>query len=70
MDPNANLREQREIYRAIIDIQNHADEGGNYTGAQERQLQEHAERLADLVEALDQWMSACGFLPAAWSAGR
>jgi hypothetical protein len=29
-----------------------------------------AERLAELVEALDEWLASGGFLPSDWAAGR
>ena len=51
MDPNANLNEQRELAAKIA-----KGDGDAYD----------AERLADLVEALDQWIAGGGFLPRAW----
>jgi hypothetical protein len=51
MDPNANLAEQRRIRSRII-----AGE----------ELDGDAQRLADLVEALDNWISRGGFLPRDW----
>jgi hypothetical protein len=52
MDPNANLEEQRRIVARILaaETANHYD----------------AARLADLVEALDAWISKGGFLPETW----
>ena len=51
MDPNANLKEQRQI-----------------AGRFEKSLAEpgDGERLAELVDALDDWLSRGGFLPTAW----
>ena len=55
MDPNANLKEQRELVRKI--------NNGELT---ETELAEAAERLGELVEALDQWMVNGGFAPRDW----
>jgi hypothetical protein len=51
MDPNANLAEQRRITARF-------NEGLQEDG--------DAERLSDLVQALDEWMSNGGFPPEAW----
>lgn len=51
MDPNANLREQRELARLIL--------SGNPSAR-------YADRLAELVVALDSWIRAGGFMPADW----
>lgn len=56
MDPNANLKEQLEIARRLAEREE--DELLAETGP---------ERLAELVLALDEWLRAGGFLPAAWS---
>jgi hypothetical protein len=50
MDPNANLAEQLQIARRLSE------------GHESPQ----AERLADLVIALDEWIRIGGFLPDAW----
>jgi len=55
MDPDANLREPQTIAHRIIE--NH------YT-------QDDAERLADLVSAMDDWLCRGGFLPREWEASR
>lgn len=55
MDPNANLTRQREIVARIV-------EGESQDG--------DLEELADLAEALDEWLSKGGFLPARWQRGR
>ena len=67
MDPNANLREQREICREILKIQDDCNADGTYTHGQEERLAELATRLAELVQALDEWIIAGGFLPKAWN---
>lgn len=53
MDPNATLAEIRLIIARIC-------EGAPFV--------EDERRLAELVEALDGWISRGGFLPAEWSA--
>lgn len=50
MDPDANLAEIRRIVQDV-DLDVFPD---------------RAERLAELISALDQWISKGGFLPAAW----
>lgn len=58
MDPDANLKEQREILRRL--------DGAT----DEVEVQEDCVRLGELVEALDEWLSNGGFLPAAWATKR
>ena len=50
MDPDANLRAQLLIAQRIVDASPGLD----------------AERLAELVLALHDWITCGGFLPAAW----
>ena len=54
MDPDANLKEQLELAKAILD------------GGQPGATRYNAERLAELVEALDGWMVKGGFEPRRW----
>lgn len=58
MDPNANLKEQLELAAEIIKSSD-ANEGYFFDPAK-------AVRLAELVEALDGWLSKGGFLPGKW----
>lgn len=53
MDPNANLEEQREIVR---------------WHASSTAMSSDYDRLADLVEALDTWLTKGGAMPSAWTA--
>ncbi len=53
MDPNANLNEQRRIRERILN--------GSAIN-----VESDAIRLAELSEALDEWIKGGGFLPAAW----
>ena len=59
MDPNANLEELREL---IALNANRPD------GARDLRPDE-VDRLCELVEALDDWLSKGGFLPSAWERG-
>ena len=54
MDPNANLAEQRRLLRKFR--------------SRNRLTSGEATRLAELVDALDEWLSGGGFMPEAWSA--
>jgi hypothetical protein len=53
MDPNANLDEQRYIVDRFCDGSADPEQDGL--------------RLAELVEALDDWIRKGGFLPKAWT---
>lgn len=53
MDPNANLEEQRELAKAILESHSWQKES--------------IQRLAELVQALDRWLSGGGFLPQDWN---
>ncbi len=60
MDPNANLKEQREIATRML--------GHNqYRAASGPSYSVDATRLAELVQALDGWITNGGFLPEAWT---
>lgn len=59
MDPNANLNEQLELAEEMLKA--YEDEDGNGID------QDDAARLAELVRALDGWLSSRGFLPKRWS---
>lgn len=56
MDPNANLKEQREIANRLLDDESESPDG----------FANDATRLAELVVALDEWLSKGGFQPQAW----
>jgi len=55
MDPDANLREQIELAKFLVEA-NHC--GSDFLN--------NAERLGELVLALDEWIKGGGFLPKAW----
>jgi hypothetical protein len=56
MDPNANLEEQRRLTELILSCGNWADANAS-----------DCTRLAELVQALDEWLCKGGFLPKAWT---
>lgn len=63
MDPRANLQEQRELAAKILAIVDAADELGDHTPDQEQDLIAAANRLAELVQALDEWRTHGGYDP-------
>lgn len=56
MDPTANLREQLELAKELMD-QLLSDEV----------FEDKAGRLAELVETLNDWIERGGFLPEQWT---
>jgi len=62
MDPNANLKEQREI-RARLRDDFASPVLTNVDVSQSHDVQ----RLVELSDALDQWLTSRGTLPAPWS---
>jgi hypothetical protein len=63
MDPNANLEELRRLAAEILNM-TVEQMGETETG----DLMARATRLAELIEALDGWLTKGGFLPSAWNA--
>lgn len=61
MDPDANLNEQRQLKLEL-------DQMGYSAANPTHQMRriEKLERLAELAEAMDQWLSDGGFLPLPW----
>jgi len=59
MDPNANIKELLSLAASIR--KDYEDEDGNGVD------QDDANRLAELIEALDGWLSKGGFLPGRWA---
>jgi hypothetical protein len=60
MDPNATLKELRTLAARILSDDVFDDD------VAPSEAEARALRLAELVEALDQWLTRSGFLPAAW----
>jgi len=54
MDPNENLKQQQALAHAILDADTNVDTTFD------------AWRLAELVQALDEWITSGGFTPAEW----
>lgn len=63
MDPVANIKEQREIAKQILKIWDDCNGDGTLTTEQLEAVADHANRLAELVEALDEWRTKGGFDP-------
>jgi hypothetical protein len=62
VDPDANLEEQRKLAGQILELANKVIRSGE-GGARDRSLADYGFRLAELVDALDVWMSGGGFSP-------
>lgn len=60
MDPDANVEEQRALAAHLMDTS--FDDGPASASWSSK-----AVRLADLVQALDQWLSKGGAWPKAWT---
>lgn len=58
MDPTKNLSEQVELAKKMLKDYEDLDSNGID--------QDDANRLAQLVEALDEWIRRGGFLPVPW----
>lgn len=56
MDPEVNLEEQKELAKKLLH--------GERTTPED--FEDDVARLAELVLALDEWLSKGGFLPRAW----
>jgi hypothetical protein len=63
MDPIANLKDQLRIARRIRAVEDDCNSDGTLMKAQEEYLSNQACLLAELVLALDEWMSKGGFSP-------
>ncbi len=59
MDPTANLAEQLRIAARIIERHDRGDSNAEADA-------EDCDRLAELVQALNQWLSGGGFVPEQW----
>ena len=66
MDPNANLRQQLAVAAQINAIVDNCTDDGHFSPKQLDELQGLAAQLAELVTALDGWISGSGFLPDRW----
>ena len=68
LDPDANLAEQIELARVILKKVDAVAEAEELSDDLEisHEVVDDAERLAELVIALDGWLRRRGFLPGAW----
>ena len=66
VDPDANLDEQLSLAESILERIDSANEDGTISPDDMGEIVEDAQRLAELVQELQSWVSRGGFLPAAW----
>ena len=68
MDPDTNLEEQRLLAASIIEKidTSYDDETDSLPREVEEDVIRDANRLAELVQALDTWLVRGGFLPKEW----
>lgn len=67
MDPNANLQSMLSAAATINDIRDRCDEESGEVQEDDRsELEETAFELAELVEAMSDWLKRGGFLPSDW----
>ena len=67
MDPDRNIADQMQLSTEIIEIiDERADDDGVLSDEDKDEVVEKANELAELVQALDAWISKGGFLPAIW----
>ena len=60
MDPEANLKELRELTKMVAEADLNDKDGLEA-------IAETAPRMAELFQALDEWLTKGGFLPKDWS---
>lgn len=65
MDPNANIEELLRLAEDIRRIENEGELSERYALA-EREVIQSAERMAELILALDEWLYRGGFMPQRW----
>jgi len=68
MDPNANLAEQRHLIRSINAMNDRSTDDGQLQAQDRTQYEADCNRLAELAQALDGWITRGGCLPIAWIA--
>ena len=66
MDPNENIKIQREVSKAILAAWDGCNTDGTLTTEQQEWVADQANLLAEAVKALDDWIKNGGFLPADW----
>ena len=63
MDPSANIAEQCEIAAELLAICEQCDDDGRISDRDSGNVAEEAFRLAELVQALDEWRRKGGYDP-------
>lgn len=68
MDPNANLTEMRKLAAKLVEacVPGAAFSDSTHGPNDLLSFETDVNRLAELVEALDEWLTQGGFLPHAW----
>lgn len=66
MDPDANLKEQRELIESIRQAMTDATNEEGDVGTLDSSTIDDIDRLLDLSEALDGWIKKGDFLPTDW----
>jgi hypothetical protein len=70
MDPEANLAEQRILTAEIIALRDKNGLADSMNGSVAEAISDRAGRLAELAQAMDQWLSKGGAFPRAWRDSR
>jgi hypothetical protein len=70
MDPDANLREQQQLAAALLEQLDHIPDAWAMTTSEAADVATMANRLAELVQALDDWIRSGGYLPNRWTGNR
>lgn len=66
MDPDTNLREQLALAREIIElVDGNAREDGSMPDDVAQEVASKADELANLVDAMGEWLNKGGFPPTA-----
>ena len=66
MDPNVNLAEQLRLAAEIQTMWNNCLDDGSLKPCQAEEIGDMANRLSELVGALNNWIIQGGFLPTLW----
>lgn len=69
MDPNANVDEQIYLATSLRKIIDSARTTGTCNGDDRANIIAKGLRLAELVEALDHWITGGGAMPVRWTRG-